>query len=120
MSYLEKAQDLQNMVLGGKLMDAFEKYYHEDVVMIEATGDSTSGKADNRVREEKFLASIAEFHGAGLLAISSNEEEAVTMAEVWMDVTFQDGNRMKMEQITVQRWEGDHIINERFYYNAAG
>ena len=120
MSYLEKAQDLQNMVLSGQLMDAFEKYYHEDVVMVEGTGETTSGKAANRVREEKFLGSIAEFHGAGVEAISANEETGVSMAEVWMDVTFQHGNRMKMEQVTVQRWKGDEIIHERFYYNMPG
>ncbi len=120
MSYFEKAQDLQNMVLSGQLLDAFEKYYHEDVVMLEATGESTSGKAANRVREEKFLGSIAEFHGAGVEALTSNEEEGVTMAEVWMEITFKDGNRVKMEQVTVQRWKDGLIIHERFYYNAAG
>ena len=118
MTYLEKAKDLQDMILNGQLLAAFDKYYHEDVVMIEGTGDTTSGKAENRVREEQFLGNIAEFHGAGVLGISSNEDDAITMAEVWMDVTFKDGNRVKMEQTTVQRWKDGQIINERFYYNA--
>ncbi len=120
MSYLAHATALQDMVLSGQLMEAFKKYYHEDVVMIEGSGESTAGKDANREREKEFLASVSAFHGAGVTAITANEAAKVSMAEVWMDVTFQDGNRMKMEQITVQRWEGDHIINERFYYNAAG
>lgn len=117
MSYLAKEKALQDMVLSGQLMEAFEKYYHEDVVMIEATGETTEGKDANREREQKFLGSVAEFHGAGVIALTSNEEEGITMAEVWMDVTFKDGNRMKMEQIGVKRWEGDHVKYERFYYN---
>ena len=35
MSYLEKAQDIQDKMLKGQLMEAFEQYYHEDVVIIE-------------------------------------------------------------------------------------
>ena len=34
MSYLEKAQDLYRMIGEGQLLDAFEKYYHENVVMV--------------------------------------------------------------------------------------
>ncbi len=120
MSYLAKATELQDMILSGQLMEAFEKFYHEDVVMVEGNGDSTAGKDANREREKQFLASVAEFHGAGVDAISSNEEKKVTMAEVWMDITFQGGNRVRMEQVTVQHWDGDQIVKERFYYNAAG
>ncbi len=118
MNYLAKAKELQNMVLGGQLMDAFEKFYHEDVVMIEATGDKREGKSTNRKYEEDFLNSIKEFHNAGLVSIQSNEEAKTTSAEIWMDVSFKDGNRVKLEQVAVQSWEGDQIVKERFYYNA--
>ncbi len=120
MSYLAHATALQDMVLSGQLMEAFEKYYHEDVVMIEGSGESTAGKDANREREKAFLASISAFHGAGVTALTANEETKVSMAEVWMDVTCQDGNRVKLEQVTVQHWEGDTIVKERFYYNMAG
>ena len=45
------------------------------------------------------------------------EEDKITMSESWMDVTFKDGNRIRMEEVAVQHWEGDQIIKERFYYN---
>ncbi|MEQ9263903.1 MAG: hypothetical protein RLN81_01680 [Balneolaceae bacterium] len=117
MSYLDKITDIYTLLGEGKAMDAFEKYYHEDVVMIEATGERFAGKDENRKREEGFFGSIAEFHGAGVDAITSNEDNATTMVENWMEVTFQDGNRIKMAQIARQKWSGDHIIEERFYYN---
>lgn len=119
MNYLEMAEDLYDMATEGKMMEAFEKYYHEDVVMIEATGEVREGKDVNREYEEKFMAGIKEFHGFGVLGITSNEEEGITMVESWFDATFQDGNRMKMEEVAVQHWEDDMIIRERFYYNAA-
>ena len=40
------------------------------------------------------------------------------MVEAWVDVTFKDGNRMKLEEVAVQQWDGDQIIRKRFYYNA--
>ena len=39
------------------------------------------------------------------------------MVESWMDVTLKDGKRNMMEEVAVQKWKGDQIIHERFYYN---
>ena len=118
MSYLNKAKELNQMIFSGQILDAFEKYYHQDVLMIEATGESWEGKELNRKREKEFVESVQEIHGGGIEGITSNEQDSTTMVESWMDVSFQDGNRMKLEQVAVQRWQGDQIIKERFYYNA--
>ncbi len=117
MSYLEKAQAMYKMVGEGKIMDAFEHYYHEDVTMIEATGDKREGKKANREYEQDFVKGIEEMHGGGVHAVTSNEDEKTSMVESWMDVTM-GGKRQKMEQVARQKWEGDKIIEERFYYNA--
>ena len=117
MTYLDKAKELYRMLGEGKMMDAFEKFYHQDVVMIEATGDSFSGKDRNRERMHEWEESVQEMHGGGMGHVTSDEENEVTMVESWADVTFNGGQRMKIEEIAVQEWEGDHIIKERFYYN---
>ena len=118
MSYLEKEKDLQNMVVSGQLMDAFEKYYADTCTLVEPTGDTFSGKDSAREHELEFLGKIEEFHGAGIDKITSNEAEATTMTESWMDVTFKGGHRVKLEQVAVKQWDGDHVAHERFYYNA--
>ena len=120
MSYLSQITELYGMMGKGDMMGAFEKFYHEDVVMVEATGEKRAGKDANREFELGFLDSVQEIHGTGVNAIASNEEEGVTMVESWMDATFKDGNRMMMEEVAVQRWHGDQIIHERFYYNVPG
>ena len=33
MTHLEKATDLYQLINSGKLMDGFEKYYHQNVVL---------------------------------------------------------------------------------------
>ena len=118
MSYLDNAKALNDMIFKGQILEAFDQFYHPEVTMIEATGESWSGKEANRQREEQFVASVQEIHGGGVEGITSNEEDGTTMVESWLDLTFQDGNRMKLEQVAVQKWQGDQIIKERFYYNA--
>jgi ketosteroid isomerase-like protein len=117
MSYYDKAKDIYDMSAKGKSLEAFEKYYHKDVVMVEATGEARKGKDANRKFEVEFMGMIKEFHGSGVKAIASNEKEAVTMVESWMDATMKDGKRSMMEEVAVQKWKGDQIIHERFYYN---
>ncbi len=116
MTLLEKVTDLYNLINTGKLMDGFEKYYHEDVEMQEAGDEPRKGKATNREYELKFLQSIEEFHGAGVGAITSNEEQKTTMVESWMEVTMTGMGRFKMEQVAVQHWDGDFIVREKFYH----
>ena len=61
MSYKEKVTDLYDMISQGKMLDAFDKYYGENVVMEEVGEDAKTGKAVNREREEQFLKSSLGF-----------------------------------------------------------
>ena len=116
MTYKEKIQDIYNMLGQGKLLDAFDKYYGENVVMTEPRG-TREGKADCRTYEEQFLSSIAQFHNLEIKSVGSDEANGTTFIESAMDVTFKGGMRVNMEQVAVQKWEGDHIVHERFYYD---
>ncbi|MCE7996508.1 MAG: nuclear transport factor 2 family protein [Roseivirga sp.] len=120
MSVLALEQELQGMMGQGQMMEAFEKFYAENVVMVEATGDVREGKDLNRTFEEQWMSSIKEIHGGGVGAITANEETGHTCTESWIDASFKDGNRMKMEEVSVKKWEGDQVVHERFYYNVPG
>jgi ketosteroid isomerase-like protein len=117
MSYYDKAKDIYDMMGQGKLLEAFDKYYHKDVVMVEASGEIRKGKVANRKFQEDFIGMIKDLHGSGVKAVTSNEKEATTMVESWMDVTMKDGKRSMMEEVAVQKWKDDQVIHERFYYN---
>jgi len=117
MSYLAKIQEMYGMIGQGKSMEALEKFYHDDVVVIDGTSAPRDGKAEQRKALEDWSNMIQEMHGGGVGSITANEETGVTSVESWVDVTFKDGNRVKMEEVGVQKWEGDHIVHERFYYS---
>lgn len=115
MSYFEKINSVYDHIAQGDAMDAFEKYYHDEVVMILEDGTPVEGKEANRDREIEFFSSVEAFHGIEVKGITSNEEEGKTAVESAMDVTFKGGDRMKLAQVAVQDWEGDQIVRERFY-----
>ena len=116
MSYKEKVTDLYNMISQGKMLDAFDKYYGENVVMEEVGEDAKTGKAVNREREEQFLKSVEDFHGMGIDAITADEDSGVTMVENWMDASIAGMGRILMKQVAVQKWDGDFIVHEKFYH----
>ena len=109
---LEK--ELNQMILDGQAMDAFEKFYADDIVMQENNQPPRAGKALNREFEEKFFAAIKEFHGVTLGDVAVGGD--ISFSEWTFDVTFQDGTRMANPQVTRRKWQGGKVINERFYH----
>lgn len=117
MTHTEKITDLyHNFIYAGKLMDGFEKYYADDVVMQELGEEPRKGKHINREREINFVSGIKEFHGGGILGIASDEAKGQTFVESWMDVTFSGGHRAKLQQVAIQKWEDGLIVSEIFYH----
>jgi ketosteroid isomerase-like protein len=107
-------RDLNEMLLAGKLTEALEKHYHEDVVMQENEEPPTKGKAANREREQVFLDNVKEVHGVSMGAAAVGD--GVSFSEWTLDFTLQDGQRVKLVQVAVRRWQDGLVISERFYH----
>lgn len=110
----ELNKKLDDMVLSGKALEAFDELYAEDVVMQENSDAPFVGKALNRQREIDFFSSVAEIHSAQVL--SSATDGDISFSEWEMDVTFKNGYRFKLAQVAVRRWKNGQIAHERFYY----
>ena len=113
---LEKINDLNSMILQGKALEAFDKYYHEDIIMQENENPPVTGKVANRQREEEFFGSITEFRGAQPLKVTVGEN--TTMVEWHYDYTHRDWGVRKYNQVAVQEWKDGKIVHERFYYGS--
>lgn len=110
----EKVNELNQLVLSGKAMDAFEKFYHDDVVMQENENKPTLGKEANRQRELEFFANITEFRGARVLDVTTGDNVSMT---VWhYDYTHKQWGERNYKQVSVQHWLNDTIIREQFFY----
>lgn len=110
---LEK--QLNEAILSGKALDAFEQLYAEDVVMQENSDTPFEGKAVNRQREIDFFSSVGELHDLKLLSYAVNGD--VSLSEWLYDVTFKNGPRVKLAQTAVRRWKNGQVASERFYYS---
>lgn len=111
----ELSKRLDDALLAGKALEAFDELYAEDVVMQENSDAPFVGKAFNRAREIEFFASVAEIHSAAVLSTATARD--VSFSEWEMDLTFKNGHRAKLSQVAVRRWKDGKIVNERFYYN---
>lgn len=114
MSLKKNVEALNSMILNGQILEAFDKYYSESVVMQENNEAPRVGKDINRQHEIDFLNNVAEFHGAEVLNLAVGDD--ATMVEWFMDVTFKEGGRTELRQVAVQTWDKDKIIKEKFYY----
>jgi hypothetical protein len=109
-------EDIKNLVLQGKAMEAFEKYYGEDVVMQENESPATVSKAANRSRELDFFSKVTEFRGTEVKAVAYGDD--VIISEWFVDYTHAEWGKVTHDQVSVQRWQDGKVISERFYYVA--
>ena len=105
---------LNQAILSGDILNAFEKFYAEDVVMQENDLPPFTGKDVNRKREQEFVDSVKEFHGAKLLGEAINGDTSYSEWEY--DVTFKNGTRTKLQQVASRRRKNGKVSHERFYY----
>jgi sirohydrochlorin ferrochelatase len=112
-----KVDDLNQQILDGEILSAFEQYYADDVVMSEVGGEPRVGKEANREYEEAFVEGIKEFRGAEVRGVAVNEEEGRAYIEWFMDFDHEQwGDDTQLEQIAAQRWEDGQIVEETFYH----
>jgi len=109
-----KFAEIQALVFEGRAMEAFEKYYAEDVVMQENNHPPTVGKEANREREADFFSKVVEFHGGEVKAVAFGED--VIFSEWSNDYTHKEWGRCTYTQVSVQRWRDGQVVHEKFYY----
>ena len=114
-SVREQVAELVALVEKGAIMDAFERFYAEDVVMQENTKEPTVGKAANREREQGFVNYVKEVHENRAVTVAVDGNTAFIF---WvMEFTGVDGARLRYEQVAQQEWKDGLIVRERFTYD---
>ena len=112
---LDQVTELNQMLVDNRPLEAFEKFYHPDVVMQDNHQSPTVGKDANRKREEKFYGSITQLRRNIPLKVGIGEGH--TMVEWLMDFTHKEWGPVLLHQVAVQVWEDGQIIKEKFFYS---
>ena len=111
----EKISELNKLVLSGKSLEAFEKFYHDDVIMQENDDQPTIGKAANLDREKEFYGNVIEFRSAEVKGVTVGD--SITSVVWSYDYSHKEWGVKKYTQLSVQRWKDGKIIKEQFFYN---
>ena len=112
MSVHDRVNTLNTMILQGQILDAFDQFYADDVVMQENTSEPRTGKATNRAYEEAFVNGLTAFHGAEVKALAVNEDDGVSMVQWWMSFSHKDYGDVDRHQVSVQHWKDGRIVED--------
>jgi len=120
MSLRESVDELNAKILQGEVLNAFDQFYAQNVVMCEIGGEPRVGKEACREYEVQWVNGIRAFHAAEVKNVSVDERSdgtGVAFVEWFMhfDHDFADGE-VKSEQVAVQEWENGQIVRETFYH----
>lgn len=107
--------ELNNMILEGRILDAFDQFYAADVRMQDNDYPVREGFELNRQYEEAFVNGLTEFRGAKVLQVLVSDD--IVCVEWWFDYTHKDYGVRNYRQVAVQRWKNGKIVEEKFYYN---
>ena len=107
--------ELNQMILEGKILEAFDKFYAGEIVMQDNDYPPRVGKEINRQFEEDFVNGLMEFRGAKVL--NTIISDGLAAVEWWFDYTHKDYGVRNYTQLSIQRWKNGQIVEEKFYYN---
>ena len=106
-------QELVALVSEGKPMEAFEKFYAEDLEKTDLDGILVTGKAENRRIGLALLSkvtAIRDFSQVGTI-IKGNRSFLI-----WsLDFDHADNGAIKIVQVAIQDWKDGKIYRERFF-----
>jgi len=98
-----------------RLIEALKEFYHDDAVMQENSEPPRIGLAASIERQHVAQAMTAQIHEVKAVSILVDGDLAAI--EWHAEWTMVSGDRVRIEEMSLQHWKGDRIIRERFFYD---
>ncbi|MEP6565297.1 MAG: nuclear transport factor 2 family protein [Mesorhizobium sp.] len=113
----ERVEAFLKAVVSGSHVKAIADFYHDDATMQENLGVPRRGKETLMAREQSVLDRIEKMHTHPVRTFLVDGDH---VAIRWtFDRTDRDGTVRRLEELALQRWSGDRIIEEQFFYDTA-
>jgi ketosteroid isomerase-like protein len=104
-------------VESGAHATAIENYYTEDATMRENQAEPRRGRATLVAHEQAVLERTESVVSTCVRPVLVNGDHVVIR---WVfEFRFKSGKAMRMEELAWQRWAGDRIAEEEFFYDPA-
>src|ERR1700679_1259014 len=105
------------LVVSGKHDAAIERFYTPDATMQENLTPPRKGRDALAARERATMARFAEIRTTCVAPVLVSGDTVVVH---WVfEFVRADGSVMRIEELAHQRWKGEKIAEERFYYDPA-
>ena len=111
----DRVDGLIAAVREGRYVEAIADYYAEDATMRENLGPARGGRAELIKGEEAVLARLKSMktHHVGAVLVDGDR-----VAINWVfEMTNPDGSVRRLDELALQTWRGDRIVEEQFYYD---
>lgn len=103
------------LVEAGKYVEAIERYYAADASMQENNLPPRIGRDALVAHEQKVMAS---FKSMRTLPVKTFLVDGDRVMIHWaFEFTRPDGILLRLEEVALQRWRGDQVVEERFFYD---
>lgn len=117
MDIKQRDEELNRMILKGRALEAFDKFYAEDVVMQEDDEEPFVGKDVNRQREEEFFGNVTELREAELNHAAVGD--GVSMSTWSYDYTHAEWGDQQYDQVAVREWNDEGKVQKERFFKAA-
>ena len=104
-------------VESGAHVEAIREYYHADASMQENGKPPRVGREALAEGEAKVLAGVKTVRSRCVRPALADGDHVVIR---WVfEFEYLDGRQMRMEELAWQRWSGERIAEEKFFYDPA-
>jgi ketosteroid isomerase-like protein len=112
-----RVAEFVSYVQAGKYVEAISDFYAETAFMKENLAEPRIGR-DNLIRHERaVLAGLQQMRTERVGAVLIDGDH-VTINWVF-EMTSRDGKKRLMDEVALQKWSGERIVEEQFYYDPA-
>ncbi len=110
-------ENLNSLIREGRISEAFENYYADDVIIQVNGNPPLAGKEKNRTREMIFLQEIEKLNSAEVQTVTfGGNDDNVSMTEWVIHIENKAGENKIIFRVNVQHWKNNKIINEKLYF----
>src|SRR5580692_4474450 len=107
--------DFVALVVSGKHDEALERFYTEDATMQDNLGDVRKGRDALVARERAFMSRFKEIRTTCVKPVLVSGDLVVIH---WIfEFVRPDDTVMRIEELAHQRWQGEKVAEERFYFD---
>lgn len=115
MSRRAQIDELIQLVLEHKSVEALKRFYHDDVVMQEADFPPRVGMEAAIAHAMQGREQTGQVFEVTAKSVLIDGDRAVI--EWHAEWSMKSGQRIRVEEVALQTWKGDRIIHERFFYD---